>query len=146
MLLARSCSIKGAEALHVPSDCHTWPERAWGVRLDSLTEGASHVCHQSQLPRYRPESHSRVDGEGRRDARPAARLQLPGFAGYYFVDVGNGVFTWLGLFETPEQAKESTKLVATWIRDEKLDRLMPNEPKITSGKVFARSSERVLVA
>ena len=72
--------------------------------------------------------------------------ELPGFAGYYFVDVGNGIFTWLGLFETPEQAKESTKLVATWIRDEKLDRLMPNEPKITSGKVFARSSERVLVA
>ena len=72
--------------------------------------------------------------------------ELPGFAGYYFVDVGNGIFTWLGLFETPDQAKESTKLVATWVRDEKLDRLMPNEPKITSGKVFARSSERVLVA
>ena len=39
--------------------------------------------------------------------------ELPGFAGYYFVDVGNGIFTWLGLFETPDQAKESTKLVAT---------------------------------
>ena len=34
--------------------------------------------------------------------------ELPGFAGYYFVDVGNGIFTWLGLFETPDQAKEST--------------------------------------
>jgi hypothetical protein len=72
--------------------------------------------------------------------------ELPGFSGYYFVDVGNGIFTWLGLFENAEQAKESTKLVATWIRDEKLDRLMPTEPKIVSGKVFARSSERVLVA
>ena len=72
--------------------------------------------------------------------------ELPGFAGYFLVDAGNGIFTSLGLFETPEQGEESTKFVATWIRDEKLDTLMPNEPKITSGKVVARSSERVLVA
>lgn len=72
--------------------------------------------------------------------------ELPGFAGYYLVDAGNGLFTSLGLFETAEQAEKSTKLVATWIRDEKLDRLMPNEPKITNGKIVARSDERVLVA
>ncbi len=72
--------------------------------------------------------------------------ELPGFAGYYLVDAGNGIFTSLGLFETPEQGEQSTKLVATWIRDEKLDTLIPNEPKIMSGKVAARSSERVLVA
>ncbi len=72
--------------------------------------------------------------------------ELPGFAGYYLVDAGNGIFTSLGLFETPEQGEQSTKLVATWIRDEKLDTLIPNEPKIMSGKVVARSSERVLVA
>ena len=72
--------------------------------------------------------------------------ELPGFAGYYLVDAGNGSFTSLGLFETREQGDESTKLVSKWIRDEKLDTLMPNEPKITSGKVVARSSERVLVA
>lgn len=72
--------------------------------------------------------------------------ELPGFAGYYLVDAGNGIFTSLGLFETAEQGEESTKLVATWIRDEKLDTLIPNEPKIMSGKVVARSSERVLVA
>ncbi len=72
--------------------------------------------------------------------------ELPGFKGYYLVEAGNGVFTSFGLFETPEQGEESTKLVTRWIRDEKLDGLMPNEPKITSGKVIARSSERVLVA
>ena len=72
--------------------------------------------------------------------------ELPGFAGYYLVDAGNGIFTSLGLFETREQGEESTKLVTRWIRDEKLDTLMPNEPKITSGKVVARSSEHVLVA
>jgi hypothetical protein len=71
--------------------------------------------------------------------------KLPGFAGYYLIDAGNGVFSSLGLFETPEQGMESTKLVATWIRDEKLDTILPNEPKITSGKIVAHS-DRVLVA
>ena len=70
---------------------------------------------------------------------------LPGFAGYYLIDAGNGIFTSLGLFETPEQGMESTKIVATWIREEKLEMLIPNQPKITSGEVVAHS-DRVLVA
>ena len=72
--------------------------------------------------------------------------KLPGFKGYYLIDAGNGVFTSLGLFETPEQGMESTKFVTTWIREEKLDTILPNEPKITSGKIVARISDRVLVA
>ena len=71
--------------------------------------------------------------------------KLPGFKGYYLIDAGNGVFTSLGHFETPEQGMESTKLVTTWIREEKLDTILPNEPKITSGKIVAHS-DRVLVA
>ena len=71
--------------------------------------------------------------------------KLPGFKGYFLVDAGNGVFSSLGLFETPEQGMESTKIVATWIRDEKLDTIIPNEPKITSGRIVA-TSDRVLVA
>ena len=70
--------------------------------------------------------------------------KLPGFKGYYLIDAGNGVFTSLGLFETPEQGMESTKFVTTWIREEKLDTILPNEPKITSGRVVA-NSDRVLV-
>jgi len=66
--------------------------------------------------------------------------KLPGFAGYYLIEAGNGVFSSLGLFETPEQGMESTKFVATWIRDEKLETLIPNEPKITSGPVVAHSN------
>ena len=46
---------------------------------------------------------------------------------------------------TTGQGKESTKIVASWIRDEKLDTIIPNEPKITSGHVVA-TSDRVLVA
>ncbi len=71
--------------------------------------------------------------------------KLSGFAGYYLIEAENGVFSSLSLFETPEQSKESTKIVATWIRDEKLDTMIPNEPKITSGKVVVHS-DRVLVA
>jgi hypothetical protein len=71
--------------------------------------------------------------------------KLPGFAGYYLIEAGNGVFSSLGLFETSEQGMESSKVVATWIRDEKLETMIPNEPKITSGKVVAHS-DRVLVA
>lgn len=66
--------------------------------------------------------------------------KLPGFAGYYLIEAGNGVFSSLGLFETPEQGLESSKFVASWIRDEKLDTMIPNEPKITSGNVVARSN------
>ncbi len=64
---------------------------------------------------------------------------LPGFAGYYLIEAGNGVFSSLGLFETVEQGKESSNVVATWIRDEKLETAIPNEPKITSGEVVAQS-------
>ena len=71
--------------------------------------------------------------------------ELLGFQGHYLIDAGNGVFSSLGLFETPEQGKESTKLVANWIREEKLETIIPNEPKITSGEVIAHS-DRVLVA
>jgi hypothetical protein len=71
--------------------------------------------------------------------------ELPGFVGYYLVDADNGVFTSVGLFETPEQGLESTKLVTRWIRNEKLETLIPSEPKIMSGKIIAHS-DRVLVA
>jgi hypothetical protein len=71
--------------------------------------------------------------------------KLPGFVGYFLVEAGNGVFSSLSLFETPEQGMESTKIVATWIRDEKLETMIPNEPKITSGKVVVHS-DRVPVA
>ena len=71
--------------------------------------------------------------------------ELPGFAAYY-LDAGSGIFTSFSVFETREQGEESTKLVTKWIRDEKLDTMMPSEPKITSGKVVARSIEHALVA
>ena len=66
--------------------------------------------------------------------------KLPGFAGYYLVEAGNGVLSSLGLFETSEQAGESTKIVSKWITDENFSTAIPNAPKITSGKVVAHSN------
>ena len=66
--------------------------------------------------------------------------ELPGFAGYYLIEAENGVFSSLGLFETAEQGKESSNVVAAWIREEKLETMIPNAPKITSGEVIAHSN------
>jgi hypothetical protein len=72
--------------------------------------------------------------------------ELPGFSGYHLIDAGNGVMSSFGLFETREQADESTKLVSRWITDQNLKAVIPNEPKITSGKVVAHSDSLVAVA
>jgi hypothetical protein len=69
--------------------------------------------------------------------------ELPGFTGYYLIEGGNGVLSSFGLFETSEQADKSTMLVSKWITDQNFDKVIPNAPKITSGKVVAHS-ERVL--
>ena len=66
--------------------------------------------------------------------------KLPGFAGYYLIEAGNGVLSSLGLFETAEQAEESGKLASRWINDEHFDTVIPGAPKITNGTVVARSN------
>jgi hypothetical protein len=66
--------------------------------------------------------------------------KLPGFSGYYLIEADNGVLSSLGLFQTPEQGNESTKVVAKWITDENFNTAIPNAPKITSGKVVVHSN------
>ena len=66
--------------------------------------------------------------------------KLDGFKGYYLIEAGNGIMSSLGLFETPAQAEESTKVASSWVRDEKLETAFPNPPKITSGKVVAHKN------
>src|SRR5580700_11382866 len=63
--------------------------------------------------------------------------KLPGFAGYYLIEGGNGVFSSLGLFETAQQGDESTTVVTDWIREENFERVHTNPPKVTSGQVVA---------
>jgi hypothetical protein len=66
--------------------------------------------------------------------------KLEGFKGYYMIEAGDGVLSSLDLFETPEQADESTKLAASWVREERLETAFPNPPKITSGRVVTHSN------
>jgi hypothetical protein len=66
--------------------------------------------------------------------------KLPGFNGYYVVQSDNGVFTSFGLFGTSAEADESTRVAASWVREEKLDALLPNPPKVTGGEVIAQSN------
>ena len=80
-----------------------------------------------------------VTGKVKETLVPQLR-KLPGFAGYYLIEAGNGVLSSLGLFETSEQAGESTKVVSKWITDENFSSAIPNAPKITSGKVVAHSN------
>jgi hypothetical protein len=67
--------------------------------------------------------------------------ELPGFNGYFLIEADNGIQSSLSLFETREQADESTKVVTKWISDENFNKLIPNPPKITSGKVVAHSTD-----
>jgi hypothetical protein len=67
--------------------------------------------------------------------------ELSGFNGYYLFEGDNGIVSSLSLFETTDQAEESTKLVSKWITDENLASALPNAPKITSGKVIAHSKD-----
>jgi hypothetical protein len=64
--------------------------------------------------------------------------KLPGFAGYFMIDAGEGVLTEVGLFETSDQAHASTRLAATWIRENDLIGALPNTPKITAGPLIVQ--------
>jgi hypothetical protein len=86
-----------------------------------------------------------VSGKVKETLVPQLR-ELPGFAGYYLIEADNGVMSSIGLFETSQQADESTKVVAKWITDENFNTAIPNAPKITSGKVVVHSNGVLAVA
>ena len=92
-----------------------------------------------------PARTSEITGKVNETLVPKLR-ELPGFHGYFLIEGGGGVMSSLGLFDTSEQADRSTKIVSTWITDEHLDKVIPNAPKITSGKVVAHSDRVLSVA
>jgi hypothetical protein len=75
-----------------------------------------------------------------------ALSELPGFSGYYFVDAGNGVMSSIGFFDTAEQADDSSRVAATWVREQKLENIVPNAPKITTGEVVVQKSAELVQA
>jgi hypothetical protein len=76
---------------------------------------------------------------------PALR-EFPGFSGYYFIDAGNGIMSSIGFFDTAEQADDSARVAATWVREQKLENIVPNEPKITTGEVVVQKSAELVQA
>lgn len=64
--------------------------------------------------------------------------KLPGFSGYFVIDAGDGVLTSIGLFETSHQALASTRLAASWIRENGLVAALPNTPVITAGPLVVQ--------
>jgi hypothetical protein len=69
--------------------------------------------------------------------------EMPGFSGYYLIEAGNGVMSSVGFFDTSAQADESTRIASNWVRDEKLEKLLPNPPKVTGGEVIVHKTNRV---
>jgi hypothetical protein len=63
--------------------------------------------------------------------------KLPGFNGYYLIESRDGVFTSVGLFDNSAQAEESTRVASSWVLDQKLESILPNPPKVTTGEVIA---------
>ena len=72
--------------------------------------------------------------------------ELPGFNGYSLIDAGDGVMTSVGFFDTSAQADESTRIAASWLREQKLDSVLSTQPKITSGDVVVHKTRELVQA
>lgn len=69
--------------------------------------------------------------------------KLPGFGGYYVIESGDGALTSISLFSTSAEADESTRVAANWVREEELEAMLPNPPKVTGGVVFAHKTNGI---
>ena len=125
----------------------TGPALRWGAAASAVlvafyvgvlaaSAGWSHLVDQARTD----ELTRRID-----ESLVPKLSKLPGFKGYYLIEAGDGVMSSLGLFESPEQSDESTKVISSWFRDEKLEAALPNPPKITTGKVVAHKNGFVSV-
>jgi hypothetical protein len=67
--------------------------------------------------------------------------KLPGFQGYFLMEAGDGAIGSTTLFDTSIQAQDSSRVAAEWTQEEKLERLVPNPPKVTLRKVIAHETK-----
>jgi hypothetical protein len=57
------------------------------------------------------------------------------------MEAGDGIVRSTSLFDTSSQAEESTRVAAEWAQEEKLEKLVPNPPKVTVRKVIAHETK-----
>ena len=101
------------------------------------------------IRRYEGVDHARTDELTRKIGESLLpRLnETDGFRGYFLIEAGDGIMSSVSFFKTQEQADESTRVVSSWVRDEKLETALPNPPKVTGGEVIAkRMVEKELVS
>src|SRR5512132_4678517 len=72
--------------------------------------------------------------------------ELPGFSGYYLIEAADGAMSSIGFFDTSAHADESTRVASTWVREQKLDTVLPNPPKIPSGEVVVHKTNELVQA
>ena len=72
--------------------------------------------------------------------------ELPGFSGYFLIDAGNGIMSSIGIFDTAQHADESAKVASTWVREQNLENVLPNAPKITTGEVVVQKTAELVQA
>jgi hypothetical protein len=89
--------------------------------------------------RYEGIDQGRVEELGRKvnESLIPKLSELPGFQGYFLMEAGEGVVRSTTLFDTLAQAEDSTRIAAEWRQEEKLEKLIPNAPKVTVRKVIA---------
>jgi hypothetical protein len=94
------------------------------------------------MRRYEGIDHARRDELKRKvEETLTPRLsKLPGFNGYFLIDAGDGVMSSIGLFETSAQADESTRVASNWVREEKLEAILPNPPNIVDGEILVQET------
>ena len=60
---------------------------------------------------------------------------LPGFAAYYFVNLGNDEGLGLTVFDTKDAAEKANKLAVDWAKQNLAD-IMPGPPQTSEGEIL----------
>ena len=66
--------------------------------------------------------------------------QVPGFVGYYVLEVRNDQVVTISIFDTRAGAEESIRRAATWV-EQNIASLIQGLPEITVGEVRVRSTK-----
>jgi hypothetical protein len=93
--------------------------------------------------RYEGIDQSRIDELSRKtnDTLIPRLSKLPGFKGYFLMEAGEGAVRSTSLFDTSNQAEDSTRVADEWMKDEELEEIVPNSPKVTLRKVIAHETK-----